>query len=173
MTDVIPVPCRITRACSDSHCRSHLLVRIVHSMRSETMTVDAPSHSLTNLFTPLELQRIARGHVLFEEGQQPAGVYILHSGEVELSTVLDGRKTRVRTARAGEILGLMAVISGGTHLSSAVAVSPCEVGFIEAEELQKLIDESPAVWFSILRQLSQDVNASYDVIRERLDRGHC
>jgi CRP-like cAMP-binding protein len=141
-------------------------------MRSETMTVDT-SHSLANLFTRPELQRIAAGRVLFEEGEQPAGVYIVHSGEVALSTVLDGRKTRIRTARAGEILGLMAVISGRAHLSSAVAASPCEVGFIEVGEFRSLIDESPAVWFSVLRQLSQDVNASYDVIRERFDRGRC
>lgn len=132
-------------------------------MRTETMTLDPP-HSPANLFTRPELQRIAAGRVLFEEGEQPAGVYILHSGEVALNT---------RTAHAGEIVGLMAVISGRAHLSSAVATTLCEVGFIEAEEFRNLVDENPAVWFSVLRQLSQDVNASYDVIRERYDRGRC
>lgn len=141
-------------------------------MRTETTTLDTP-HSTANLFTRSELHRFAAGRVFFEEGEQPAGVYILHSGEVALSTILDGQKTRMRTARAGEILGLMAVVSGRAHLSSAVATSLCEVGFIEAEEFRSLIDESPAVWFSVLRQLSQDVNASYDVIRERFDRGRC
>ena len=141
-------------------------------MRTETTTLDTP-HSLANLFTRPELQRIAVGRVLFEEGEQPAGVYILHSGEVALSTILDGHETRMRTARAGEILGLMAVVSGRAHLSSAVATSLCEVGFIEAGDFRKLVNESPAMWFSVLRQLSQDVNASYDVIRDRFDRGRC
>lgn len=141
-------------------------------MRTETMALDTP-HSLANLFTRPELQRIAAGRVLFEQGEQPAGVYILHSGEVALSTMFDGRETRIRTAHAGEILGLMAVVSGSAHLSSAVATSLSEVGFIEATEFRKLVDERPAVWFSVLRQLSQDVNASYDVIRERFDRGRC
>lgn len=148
------------------------MLPIVLSMRTEMMTVDTP-HSLADLFTRPELQRVAAGRVLFEEGEQPAGVYILHSGEVVLSSVLEGRRTRMRTARAGEILGLMAVVSGREHLSSAVATSLCEVGFIEADEFRKLVDESPAIWFSVLRQLSQDVNASYDVIRERYDRGRC
>ena len=141
-------------------------------MRSDTLTLDTP-YSMTNLFTRPELHRFASGRVLFEEGEQPAGVYILHSGEVALTTMLDGRKTRMRTASAGEILGLMAVISRRPHLSSAVAMSLCEVGFIEAAEFRSLIDDSPSVWFSVLRQLSQDVNASYDVIRERYDRGRC
>lgn len=131
---------------------------MVLGMRTETSSID-------DLLTRTELQRFAAGRVLFEEGQVPAGVYVLHSGEVALGNGV--------TARAGEILGLMAVISGRTHLSSAVAVSPCEVGFIGRDEFRDLVDESPAVWFTVLRQMSQDVNASYEVIRERADRSHC
>jgi CRP-like cAMP-binding protein len=119
-------------------------------MRTETSTVD-------ELLTSSRLQRFAAGRVLFEAGEMPAGVYILHSGEVALSNGV--------TARAGEMLGLMAVISGSAHLSSAVAVSTCEVGFIERDEFRDLVDQRPAVWFSVLRQLSQDVNSSYDVMR--------
>jgi CRP-like cAMP-binding protein len=131
-------------------------------MRSEITTVDE------SLFARSELQRFATGRVLFEEGEKPAGVYILHSGEVVLSTLLEGHATRVRTARAGEMLGLMSVISDSPHLSSAVAASPGEVGFVEAAEFRSLIDASPMVWFSVLRQLSQDVNSSYDVMRARM-----
>ena len=131
-------------------------------MRSEAL--------LANLFTRPELQRIAAGSVLFEEGEEPAGVYILHSGEVALGTVVDGRMTHMRIARAGEILGLMAVVSACAHLTSAVATSLCEVGFIEAAEFRSLVDQSPAVWFSVLRQLSQDVNTSYEVLRNGVPR---
>ena len=146
------------------------MLSTVRNMRQQTMSLDAPQ-SLANLFSRPALQLIPAGCVIFEVGEQPAGVYILHSGEVALSTILHESKIRMRTARAGEILGLMAVISHRAHLSSAVATSPCEVGFIEAEEFRRLIEASPSVWFSVLRQLSQDVNASYDVIRERFDHG--
>ena len=129
-----------------------------------------PPHALADLFARPDLQRLPAGRVLFDEGEQPDGVFILHSGDVNLSSLIEGHNTRLRTARAGEILGLMAVVSGRTHLSSAVTASPCEVTFIAAAEFRKLIDESPAAWFSVLRQLSRDVNASYDVIRER---GRC
>lgn len=126
-------------------------------MRTETSTVD-------DLLTRTALQRFAAGSVLFEEGRLPIGVYILHSGQVTLSNGV--------TARAGEILGLTAVISGTPHSSSAVVTSACEVGFIERDEFRDLVDQSPAVWFTVLRQMSQDVNASNDVIRERSARAH-
>jgi hypothetical protein len=41
------------------------------------------------------------------------------------------------------------------------------VAFIERSEFQSLIDGSPALWFTVLRQLSQDVNESYSIIRGR------
>src|SRR5688572_28117899 len=104
-------------------------------MRSQTMILDTPP-PLANVFTRPELQRMAAGRVIFEEGDQPSGVYILHSGEVALSTLLEGHRLRMRMARAGEILGLMAVVSGRPHLTSAVVATPCEGGFIEAAEFR-------------------------------------
>ena len=117
--------------------------------------------SFADLFVRPELQRVAANTALFHEGEVPAGVFILHSGEVDLVH----ERAATRTAHAGEILGLSAVISGRTHLSTAVARTLAEVAFIESEEFRSLVDDSPAIWFSVLRQLSQDVNASYDVIR--------
>lgn len=122
---------------------------------------EQPTRSFSDLFTRPDLQRMAANTVLFGEGEVPAGVFILHSGEVDLVH----EHAATRTAQAGEILGLSAVISGRTHLSTAVARTLVEVSFIESEEFRSLVDENPAIWFSVLRQLSQDVNGSYDVIR--------
>lgn len=133
-------------------------------METSTARCDAAEHpvrSFGDLFTRPDLQRLTANSVLFREGEMPDGVFILHSGHVDL--VHEHAATRM--ALAGEILGLSAVISGRTHLSTAVATTLAEVAFIEAEEFRALVDDNPAIWFSVLRQLSQDVNASYDVIR--------
>lgn len=117
------------------------------------------------------MQRLAPNTVLFREGEAPAGVYILHSGEVDLVHEGTDGVERGCTAHAGEILGLSAVVSGRSHLSTAVARTPCGVGFIEREKFLCLVDDNPALWFGVLRQLSQDVNESYDVIRKGLTKG--
>ncbi|HEY6137700.1 MAG TPA: cyclic nucleotide-binding domain-containing protein [Thermoanaerobaculia bacterium] len=118
------------------------------------------TQSFGDLFTRAD-RRLAANTVLFREGEMPDGVYLLQSGEVDLVH----EHAATRTARAGEILGLSAVISGRTHLSTAVARTPAAVAFIGCEELRALVDDNPPIWFSVLRQLSQDVNASYDAIR--------
>lgn len=119
-----------------------------------------------------EPRSFAAGAVLFREGSTPDGVYLVRSGEVALEGAT-GDKTRIRAASAGEMLGLNAVISAGIHSTSAVATTACETGFIERDEFCRLVDSSPAIWFCVLRQLSQDVSASYDVIRQCYPRGKC
>lgn len=128
-------------------------------------------HSFRDLFIrPDLMQHPAPKTVLFHEGEAPTGVYILHSGEVDLVHENAEGAERGRTARAGEILGLSAVISGRSHLSTALTRTQCDVGFIDREEFRCLVDDNPAIWFNVLRQLSQDVNQSYDVIRRELTK---
>lgn len=118
-----------------------------------------------SLFGFDKLTHVAKGAYLFREGDAPQGVYLLHSGEVDLHVEVPGR-VRNRSAQPGDLLGVMAVISNRPHMTTALAVTDCEVGFIDSVTFGRLIDESPVVWFTVLRQLSQDVNASYDVYRE-------
>lgn len=122
--------------------------------------------SPSTLFGFDKLSRVEKGTALFRAGESPQGVYFLHSGKVALTVNAAERLRTTHTGEPGDLLGVMAVISSRSHLTTAVAVTDCEVGFIGGEEFRRLIDESPVVWFSVLRQLSQDVNASYETYKE-------
>lgn len=64
-----------------------------------------------------------RGRVLFLEGEDPGGVYLVRTGLVRLFvTELDGSETTVRIAGAGELVGELAVLDGGTRSASAIAL---------------------------------------------------
>src|SRR6266851_3386086 len=53
------------------------------------------------------------GAVLFLEKQDPRGVFVLCAGQVKLSISSSGGKTLIlRISKPGEILGLMATMSG-------------------------------------------------------------
>ena len=109
------------------------------------------------------LQHRAVGEMLFMEGEAPAGVYVLRSGEVDLLFVTsDGTVKLLRMATAGRILGLGAVVMGGIHGCSAITRLACEVGFIARDEMLRLLEQCPEVWPYVLRVLSSDVNAVYD-----------
>lgn len=130
--------------------------------------MDRVSRSIieTNLADRETLLRLPAGETLFREGEAPRGVYVLHSGTVDLLfSAKNGSAKPLREAQPGQILGLSCVVTQRPHDCTATAAEPCEVAFIERDDFLRALDDSPAVWFSVLRVLSSEVNAVYDDIR--------
>jgi CRP-like cAMP-binding protein len=112
------------------------------------------------------LQHLPAGTSIFDEGAQPRGVYLVHSGAIELYfQTRNGALKRVRSASVGEILGLGSVVSHRPHEYTTLTITKSELGFIDKDVFLKMLNENPAVWFSVLRLLSQDVNTSYGSLR--------
>ena len=93
-------------------------------------------------------------------------MYILQSGRVDLLfSARNGRAKPLRQADAGQILGLSAVVTARMHDCTATASSACQVGYVQRDDFLRALDECPGAWFSVLRLLSNDVNAVYDDMR--------
>lgn len=130
-------------------------------MRGVSDTIIDPSLSDREKFI-----RYRKGETLFREGELPRGIYILHSGIIELLfSAKNGQTKPLRGVRPGQILGLSCVVTNRLHDCTATAIEPCEVAFIERDDFLEILDESPAVWFNVLRMLSRDVNAVYNDMR--------
>lgn len=131
------------------------------------------SHSIieSSLADRETLLRFEPGETLFSEGEPPLGVHILQAGQVDLLfSARNGNVKPLRVAQPGQILGLSCVVTRRDHDCTAIARTACDVAFIEREDFLKLLDSSPAVWFSVLRLLSNDINAVYDDIRHLVAR---
>jgi CRP-like cAMP-binding protein len=106
------------------------------------------------------------GSVLFREGEQPRGVYIIHSGEIDqLFCSRTGTAKPLLTAGPGHILGLSCVVANKPHNCSATARTPSVTGFIDKDRFTSLLEEQPALWWSILQILSTDINSCYDCMK--------
>lgn len=101
------------------------------------------------------------GEVLFREGVEPAGVYFVHSGDIDLSF----SNKPLLSAHAGQILGLTCVMSNRPHDSTAVTRSACITGFVEKNQFLRLLDEKPALWLTVLRLISTNINQCWDCMR--------
>ena len=113
-------------------------------------------------------QVLAPGSPLFREGEEPRGVYVIRSGEVDLFFATrngDVKPLHVASAGAGQVLGLSTVVTHRPYDCSAIAHTLCEVGFIDQDALFRALEETPSVWFNVLRILSSEVNAAYDEMR--------
>jgi len=75
-----------------------------------------------------------KGSILFVEGQEPRGVFIICNGRLKLSTTSSqGKSIIVRTAKEGEVIGLPSTLSGKPYDLTAEAMEPVQANFIGRE----------------------------------------
>ncbi|HEX9160285.1 MAG TPA: cyclic nucleotide-binding domain-containing protein [Thermoanaerobaculia bacterium] len=127
----------------------------------------ASSSVVTDAFIPHErVQNVPKGHVLYREGGEPAGVYFLRAGEVDLVfAAKSGEAKALRVAEPGQILGLSCIVSRCPNDCTATTRTPCTIGFVDRETLETLLDEQPALWLQVLHYISEEVNACWDCMR--------
>jgi len=93
------------------------------------------------------------GSVVFQEGDAEGHAYLIESGLVEISRLVNGEKITLGKLGPGEVFGEMACL--GDHERSATATVLCdtEVMPISAEHLQKLVNQTHPLVNLLLRLL--------------------
>jgi CRP/FNR family transcriptional regulator, cyclic AMP receptor protein len=75
-----------------------------------------------------------KGSILFVEGQETRGVFVICNGRLKLSTSSpQGKSIIVRTAKEGEVLGLPSTLSGKPYDLTAEALEPVQANFIRRD----------------------------------------
>jgi CRP/FNR family transcriptional regulator, cyclic AMP receptor protein len=104
--------------------------------------------------------------VLFIEGQQPRGVFVLCTGKVKLSTSSSEGKTVItKISEAGDVLGLNATISDHPYEVTAEMIEPGQANFIPRDDLLRFLREHGEVALRVAQQLSSNYYTAYEEIR--------
>lgn len=104
--------------------------------------------------------------VLFIEGQQPRGVFVLCAGKVKLSTSSSEGKTLItKLSEAGDVLGLNATISNHPYEVTAEMIEPGQANFIPRDALLRFLREHGEVALRVAEQLSRNYYTAYEEIR--------
>jgi CRP/FNR family transcriptional regulator len=104
--------------------------------------------------------------MLFIEGQQPRGVFVLCAGKAKLSTSsAEGKTIITKLSEAGDVLGLNATISNRPYEVTAEMVEPGQANFIPRDSLLKFLREYGEVAVRVAEQLSRNYYTAYEEIR--------
>jgi CRP/FNR family cyclic AMP-dependent transcriptional regulator len=107
------------------------------------------------------------GAILFVEGQSPRGMFILCAGRVNLSTTSrEGKILILKTAEAGEPLGLSATISGKGYEATAETATPCQLNFVDRKHFLELMEAYSEVGLHAAQSLSRDFQSAYHDIHD-------
>jgi CRP-like cAMP-binding protein len=100
-------------------------------------------------------------HVLFCQGDEPVGVYLVRGGVITLTMrTAEGDPVLELTAEPNSLLGLPGVVSNSSYSLSAVAQRGAEVSFVPREEFSKMMLTEPGLAVLILKVLAAEVRTA-------------
>lgn len=106
------------------------------------------------------------GAVLFLEKQDARGVFVVCHGEVKLTiSSREGKTLILRIAKAGEILGLMAVLSGSSYEMTAETLYPSQIAFVRREDFVRFLAQHRDAYAGVVRQLSSNYHRVCEQLR--------
>jgi len=106
------------------------------------------------------------GAVLFLEKQDARGVFVLCEGEVKLTiSSSEGKTLILRIAKPGEVLGLMATLSGEPYEVTAETLRPCQVAFVRRDEFLRFIAQHPEASQGIVKLLPAHYHAACEQLK--------
>src|ERR1043166_4077592 len=107
-----------------------------------------------------------KGSLLFVEGEQPRGVFILCGARAKLTTSSSEDKTLiVKIAEVGEVLGASATILGKPYEVSAETIEPAQLNFVKRDDFLKLLGSNAEACMHTAQQLSEKYHSAQREIR--------
>jgi CRP/FNR family transcriptional regulator len=104
--------------------------------------------------------------MLFIEGQQPRGVFVLCAGKAKLSmSSSEGKTIITKISEAGDVLGLNATISNRPYEVTAEMIEPGQANFIARDAFLHFLRDYGEVAVRVAQQLSLNYYTAYEEIR--------
>jgi CRP/FNR family transcriptional regulator len=106
--------------------------------------------------------------VLFNQGDDCKGLYILKRGETTLTmTSPNGEEIMSTQASAGSLLGLPGLIGDEPYTLTAIARDGARLSFVTRDEFDKLMQSSPLLSLKILEVLAAEVRSARRALSNR------
>ena len=114
------------------------------------------------------------GQVIFAEGANGDWMYVVESGEVEISKKVDGRRIVIETLKPGNIFGEMAYIDKAPRSATATAKGETEVGIVDRQFFDRQYDKLSADFQQILKTVASRLRKTTAKLVEALkETGGC
>ncbi|OLT43253.1 Crp/Fnr family transcriptional regulator [Serinicoccus sp. CNJ-927] len=107
------------------------------------------------LMESMSPRRLARGDVVFHEGDPGDSLYVITRGKVKLSKAAsDGRESLLSVLGPGEMFGELSLFDPGPRLTTAYVVSDTEFISLGNDALRSFLEQHPEVAMQMLAGLA-------------------
>jgi CRP/FNR family transcriptional regulator len=137
-------------------------------MGQSTLFKGLPEDELRQLERIGELRECEKGDMLFGEGKEGLGFYVVAGGQVKVFKMsFDGREQILHILGPGDPVGEVPVFAGTTYPANAQALTKASLFFFPRKKLIELYRESPSLAMNMLAVLSRRLR-EFTVLIENL-----
>lgn len=147
------------------------------AVRSNSIFAHLNSEDVSNLDHHKSCQFYKKNQTIFVEGSYPRGVFCVNHGKVKIYALGDeGKEQIVHIAKAGEVIGFRAMLSGESYKLSASTLEDSNICFVSKDDFLNMMDTLPSLRNSLIQELSKELgeraifitNLAQKTVRERL-----
>lgn len=112
------------------------------------------------------LRVFARGAIIVSEGDEGLGLFVVQRGALKAFVVDDsGRELTLSLLGPGEYFGELALLDAAPRSASVMALERCELLQISRAAFLAVVEQSPALMLTLLRNLVRRVRDLTDSVR--------
>lgn len=105
-----------------------------------------------------EIRKLAKGEVLFSQGEVADGIWLLEQGHVSILSGVGEGSVRLATMGPGQFLGEMGMIDGLPRSATARADSPVHGLLLDKGAIQALEERHSALALKIMRNIARELS---------------
>jgi CRP/FNR family transcriptional regulator len=124
-------------------------------LKQQVLLQDIDEGGLTRIANITKQVTIKKGEQLFKEQDNTNGLWLIHSGKIEISRVTaDGWRQTLVVLPAGHFFGELSILENRNHVATAVALEDTELLLIPKEEFEKMMEEDCALALNIVKRIA-------------------
>jgi len=140
---------------------------IIEGLRAAPLFAGLSDADLERLAATVETQRLGPGELLLREGDPGDAMYVVVSGEMEVTKRAGATEQPLARVGPGAIQGEIAALQGTERQASVRAVTEVEVLRIPREGLLALLDSGPEAALALVRTVLERLRALELFVRQR------
>ena len=118
-----------------------------------------------SLRASMDSVKIAKGSILFKEGDDGEHLYVIIEGKLKLGTSSgDGRENLLSILGPGEMFGELSLFDPGPRTSTATAVTDAKLLSLSHEKVIPWLKQNPEVSLQLLTRLSQRLRRTNEAV---------
>jgi signal transduction histidine kinase len=140
---------------------------IVERLRDTPLFGGLDEEQLHRLVEMGEILDLAGGELLIREGDQADALYVVLSGEMDVTKRSGRSEIPVARVGPGALQGEIAALEGGRRLASVTAIVAAEVLRIPVTAVRELLGAGPDVALAVIRTAVERLRSMESLFRER------